>query len=249
MTVESAIGSRFFLDGYDISGDVGQISAIRATVSPLDISNITESGTRRLTGRKSGEMSWNVFFNDAASQEHAALKAINRNDRCAGWAHRCAAIGDSGIAMRGKQMNYDWNLGADGGLIGTVQVLSNGAPIEPGILLTPGKRTDTEATNGASHNGGAASSFGLAAYCFVTEFDGTDITVALEDSANNSAFAAITGGSFGEFTDVGAVRIQTAVDGAVRQYTRVVTSTTGGFTSCTFVVFFTRYHATQPLYS
>lgn len=249
MTVESAIGSRFFLDGYDISGDVGQIGTVRISNSPIDISNITESGMRRLSGRKGGEMSWNVFFNDAAAQEHAALKAINRTNRYAGWAHRCAAIGDSGIAMLGKQMNYDWNLGADGGLVGSVQMLSNGAPVEPGILLTPGKRTDTGATNGASHNFGGATAFGLSAYVFLTAFSGTDITIALEDSANNSSFAAITGGSFGQFTGVGAGRIQTAVDGAVRQYTRVVTTTSAGFTSATFVVFLTRYHATQPLYS
>ena len=249
MTVESAIGSRFFLDGYDISGDVGQIGTMRVNVAALDISNITESGMRRLAGRKTGEISWNVFFNDAASQEHVALKSINRNNRYAAWAHRCAAIGDSGIALLGKQNNYDWNLGAEGGLFGTVQMLSNGSPIEPCELLTPGKRTDTGATNGASLDGAASTSFGLAAYLFLTDFTGTDITVALEDSANDSAWAAISGGAFTQATAVGAQRIQTAVGGTVRRYVRVVTTTSGGFTSATFVVLFIRYHATQPLYA
>lgn len=249
MVVESAIGSRFFLDGYDISGDVGQGSC-RFSGSPLDISNITESGTRRLMGRKSGELNWNVFFNDATGQEHLALKAINRNDRYGMWAHRCAAIGDSAMAMRGKQMNYDWSLGADGGLIGSVQMLSTNMPgLEAGKLLTPGKRTDTGATNGSSLDGSAATAHGLAAYCFLTDFTGTDITIALEDSANNSTFAAITGGSFTQFTGVGAQRIQTGITGDVRRYVRVATTTSGGFSSATFVVMMVRYHITQTLYS
>lgn len=247
MAVESAIGSRFFVDGYDISGDVGQIGTIRIANTPLDISNITESAIRRIRGRQSGEMVWNCYFNDAAAQEHVALKSINRNNRYAMWAHQCAAIGDSGLAMLGKQMNYDWTLGADGGLIGSVQMLSSGPPVEAGQLITPGKRTDTSATNGSSLDGAASSSFGMAAYAFLTDFSGTDITLTIQDSANDSTFAAITGGAFTAFTAVGAQRIQTAVDGTVRRYVRVASS--GTFTTATFVVLFVRYSTTQTLYS
>ena len=249
MTVESALGSRFFVDGYDISGDVGQGSC-RITIAPLDVSTIDVGGMKRLRGRTSGEINWNVFFDDAASAEHVALKAMNRSDRYGMWAHQCAAIGDSAIATRGKQMNYDWNFGADGGAVGSIQMLSSGAPIEFGQLLTPGKRTDTGATNGSSLDFGATdSTFGLAAYCFVTDFSGTDITIKLQDSANNSAFSDITGAAFTAFTAVGAQRLQTAVGGTVRRYVRVATTTSGGFTTCTFVVLFVRYSTTQTLYS
>ena len=249
MTTKSGLGSRFFLDGYDISGDVGAIGTIRCANNPIDVSSIDVSGTKRISGRKTGEMAWNVFFNDAASQEHVALKAITRTDRYALWAQSCAAIGDLGIAMLGKQMNYDWNLGADGGLIGAVQMQSNGAPVEFCELLTPGKRTDTGATNGSSLDGSAATTYGLAAYAFLTSFTGTDITLTIEDSANNSAFAAITGGAFTQFTAVGAQRLQTAINGDVRRYVRIASSTSAGFTSATFVVAFVRYHITQPLYA
>lgn len=247
MTTKSGLGSRFFLDGYDISGDVGAIGTIRCANNALDVSSIDVSGMKRISGRKSGEMAWNVFFNDAASQEHVALKAITRTDRYALWAQSCAAIGDLGIAMLGKQMNYDWSLGADGGLIGSVQMLSNGAPTEFCQLLTPGKRTDTTGTNGASLDGSAATTYGLAAYAFVTELTGTNVILTLEDSANDSAWAAITGGAFTSMTAVGAARIQTAVGGTVRRYVRVVSS--GTFSSATFVVVFVRYHITQPLYA
>lgn len=249
MTTKSGLGSRFFLDGYDISGDVGAVGTIRTSNNPLDVSSIDVGGMKRISGRKSGEMSWNVFFNDAAAQEHVALKAITRTDRCAMWAQSCAAIGDLGIAVRGKQMSYDWNLGADGGLIGAVQMLSNGSPTEFVELLTPGKRTDTGATNGASLDGAAATTYGLAAYAFLTDFTGTDITLTIEDSANNSAFSAISGGAFTQFTAVGGQRLQTAINGDVRRYVRIASSTSAGFTSATFVVAFVRYHITQPLYA
>mgnify|MGYP000151929511 FL=1 len=247
MTTKSGIGGAFFYDGYDISGDVGSIGTIRASISPLDVTPINVSGMKRITGRKSGELNWNVFFNDAASQEHVALKSLTRTDHYGLWAQSCAAIGDVGAAMLGKQVNYDWQFGADGGAVGSVQMLSNGAPLEFVELLTPGKRTDTTATNGASLDGGAATTYGLAAYAFLTAFSGTNITLTLEDSANNSAFAAITGGAFTAFTGIGAQRIQTAVGGTVRRYVRVVSS--GTFTSATFVVVFVRYHITQPLYA
>ena len=247
MAVESAIGSRFFIDGYDISGDVGQIGSVRISVAPLDVTPIDVSAATRIRGRQSGEMSWNVFFNDAALQEHVALKAMVRTDRYAMWAHQCAAIGDSGAAMRGKQMSYDWNLGADGGFIGSVQMLSNGPPIEFGNLITPGKRTDTGATNGASFDGGASTSFGLAAYAFCTAVTGTSVTLTIEDSANNSDWTAVTGGAFTAFTAIGAQRIQTAVGGTVRRYVRVVSS--GTFNPATFVVLMVRYSTTQQLYA
>lgn len=246
MTAESALGSRFFVDGYDLSGDVGQISGLSINVSPLSVSTIDASGEKRIHGRVDGEISWNVFFDTALS--HVALAGMPRTDRYAMWAHECAAIGDTGMAIRGKQINYDWGLGADGGLVGTVQAMGNGTPVEPGILLTPGKRTDSGATNGSSHDFGAATAYGCSAYCFLTAFTGTDITIAIEDSANNSAFASISGGSFGQFTGIGATRLQTAVNGAVRRYTRVVTSTSGGFTSATFVVLFARHENTPPLW-
>lgn len=247
MTTKSGLGSSFFLDGYDISGDVGAIGTMRASIAPLDVSPINVSGTKRITGRKSGEMNWNVFFNDAASQEHIALKSLTRTDHYALWAQSCTAIGDLGIASIGKQINYDWNFGADGGAIGSVQLLSNGPPIEFCQLLTPGKRTDTSVTNGASLDGSAATTYGLAAYAFCTAFSGTSVTLTLEDSANDSAWAAITGGAFTAFSAVGAQRIQTAVGGTVRRYVRVVSS--GTFSSATFVVVFVRYHVTQPLYA
>lgn len=248
MTVESAIGSRFFFGGYDISGDVGQIGTARLTVSPIDVTSIDVSAAKRIRGRIEGELAWNVFFNDAAAQEHVALKSLARTDQYAMWAHQCAAIGDSGIAMKGKQINYDWNLGQDGGLLGSVQMLGQGTPIEPGVLLTPGKRTDTGATNGSSLDDAAATNFGCSAYCFLTDFSGTDITITLEDSANNSAFATFTGSSFGQFTGVGAARLQTGIATTVRRYTRVATSTSGGFSSATFVVLFARHTIAPPLW-
>ena len=251
MTTKSGLGSAFLIGktgaAYDISGDVSALSTMRLANSPLDVSPINVSGTKRIYGRKSGEMTASIFFNDAAAQEHVALKGLTRSDVQPMWAQAFSAIGDKGLAMLAKQVNYDWALGADGGLLASVQWLSNAAPIEPGEMLTAGLRTDTTATNGTSLDYGAVSTaFGLSAYLWITAFSGTNITISLEDSANNSAFSAITGGAFTQATGIGAQRIQTAVNGTVRRYVRVVSA--GTFTSCTFAVLFVRHLVTPPLW-
>jgi hypothetical protein len=69
-------------------------------------------------------------------------------------------------------------------------------------------------------------------------FTGTDITVTLEDSADDVTFAAVTGGAFAAKTGIGFERIQTGRTATIRRYTRI--ATTGTFTSATFLVNFVR---------
>lgn len=79
------------------------------------------------------------------------------------------------------------------------------------------------------------SAFGAQAYLQVTSFAGTSVTVAVQDSADNASFAAVTGLSF---TAVVAApntqRLATANNATIRRYLRVVT--TGTFNPATFAV-------------
>ena len=251
MTTQTALGSSFYVGtsstAYDISGDTNSLSSMRITNNLLDVSPINVSGTKRIYGKRTGEMTASVYFNDAALQEHVALSGLTRSDVLAMWT-QASTIGSSALAMPGKQINYDPSAGQDGGILTSVQWLSSGAPLEAGQLLTAGLRTDTGATNGTSLDGAAATAFGMSAYVFVTEFTGTDITLTIQDSANNSSFSAITAGAFTAFTGIGAQRLKTAIDGDVRRYVRVASSTTGGFSSCTFVVMFVRHPITPKLW-
>lgn len=84
------------------------------------------------------------------------------------------------------------------------------------------------------------SVFGGQAYLQVFSFTGTDVTVKLQHSHDNSTFADITGGGFTAISSSPtAERIATSASLEIRRYVRAVTTTTGGFTSLVFNVMFT----------
>lgn len=82
--------------------------------------------------------------------------------------------------------------------------------------------------------------YGMQAYLQVTSFTGTDVTIKIQSSADNGstdAFADVTGGGFTAVTTGPQVqRIATSATLEIERYLRVVTTTSGGFTSLTFNV-------------
>jgi Bbp16-like protein len=103
-------------------------------------------------------------------------------------------------------------------------------------------RTDTGATAGASLDGGASTAFGAQAYLHVmAPFTGTDVTVKLQDSADNATFADVASGAFAQ-TTAGQTwqRIALTNTATLRRYVRATTITTGGFTSASFAVVLVR---------
>jgi hypothetical protein len=76
---------------------------------------------------------------------------------------------------------------------------------------------------------------GAQAYLQVFSFTGTDVTVKLQHSHDNSTFADITGGGFTQITSgPGVERIAIAAGTEIRRYVRAVTTTSAGFTELVF---------------
>ena len=109
---------------------------------------------------------------------------------------RGTSIGDHAACLVSKQINYDGTRGQDGSFTFGVQAQANGFGLEWGNLLTAGKRTDTSATNGTGFDTTASASFGWQAYLQVFAFTGTDVTVKIQDSADNATFADLSGAAF-----------------------------------------------------
>lgn len=240
MAKQSGLGDNLYVGGYDLSGDVGSLQTIAGRRAALDVTAIDKSAMERILGQADGEINFNCFFNDAALQEHAALSTLLTADRITTY-FRGTTLGNPAAGIIGKQVNYDWNRSQDGALLGNVQVLGQGYALEWGRMLTAGKRTDTAATNGTSIDTTAAASFGAAAYLQVFAFTGTDVTVKIQDSADNAAFADV-GLTFTQTTSApGAQRIETALTATIRRYLRAVTVTTGGVTSVQFAVAVVKY--------
>jgi hypothetical protein len=100
-------------------------------------------------------------------------------------------------------------------------------------------RTDTAATTGTGIDTAASASFGGQAYLQVfAPFTGTDVTVKIQDSADNATFADVAGFSFTQITGgaPSAERIALGNTATLRRYLRATTVTTGGFSSLAFSV-------------
>lgn len=242
MAKQSGLGDNLYISGYNLSGDVGAVDTIAAKRALLDVTGINKSAHERVGGLRDGEISFTSFFNDAASQEHAALKGLPTTDVIVQY-FRGTTLGNPAAGLIGKQVNYDWTRGQDGSLTGKVQVLGNGYALDWGKSLTAGVRTDTTGTNGTGVDFGTGSTtFGLAAYLNVVAFTGTSVTVTIQESSDNGggdAFAAVTGGAFTAASAIGAQRIETSLTQTVERYLRA--ATTGTFSNAQFAVCVTRY--------
>lgn len=236
MAKTSGLGDNFYIAQYDLSGDTASLSSIHGGNSPLPVTGINQFGMARIGGKRDGGISFTAFWNDAAlTGSHAVLKTLPLTDVIGSY-FRGAAVGNDAASMTSKQLNYDPTRGQDGSLTSAVELQANGYGLEWGTQLTAGLRTDTVATNGTSIDTTASASFGGQAYLHVTAFSGTDVTIKIQDSANNSAFADVAGFGFTSVTAATSERIALGSSATLRQYIRVVTATTGGFTSVTFAV-------------
>lgn len=231
MAKQSGLGDRLFVDGYNLSGDINSIQRVAGGPAALDLTDITQSAYDREGGLRDGGIDFTAYFDKATDASHLVLSSLPRTDRIVTYL-RGTGIGSPAASCVGKQINYDPTRNNDGTLLFTTNVVANAYGVEWGDQLTAGLRTDTAGTNGSSLDGGASSSNGAQFYLHVTALTGTNVVVKIEDSADNTNWADLTGAAFTSATAVGSQRI--AVTGTVRRYLRAVSS--GTFTSASFVV-------------
>jgi hypothetical protein len=236
MAKVSGLGDNLYVGGYNLSGDIGSVDKISTSLASFDMTGIDKFAMERIAGLREGDISFTAFFNPASNQEHPVLSALPTGDVVVTYA-RGTTLGNAAACLVAKQLNYDGKRGDSGELKFNVDTKSNGYGLEWGVQLTAGLRTDTVATNGSSYDTGGSLSFGGQAYLQVIGFSGTDVTIKIQDSANNSAFTDVSGLSFTAVTAAPFTqRLAIANTATIRQYVRAVTTTSAGFTSATFSV-------------
>ncbi|HUM06356.1 MAG TPA: hypothetical protein VLT90_12905, partial [Terriglobales bacterium] len=183
------------------------------------------------------EIQFTGFFNPTIGGLHNALASLPTTDAVATYCNG-VALGAPSAACIGKSIDYGVTRGNDGMINVACDVQSNGFGLEWGFSATPCVRVDTTATNGASVDTLASASFGGQAYLQVTLFTGTDATVKIQDSADNSSFADVASFAFPQITSSTplSTRIALANTATIRRYVRVATVTTGGFSLLDFHV-------------
>lgn len=231
MSKSSGLGARLYFGGVDVSGDTASLEDISTSRATFAKPGIDVLAQERIHATRDGKMDVTSWFNPARA--HLKYNDLPTADVVLTYCHR-ATLGSSAAALVAKQVSYDGTRSDDGDLTFKLSALANKYGLEWGVLLTDAARSDTTATNGASLDGAASSTFGLQAYLQVLSFTGTSCTVKIQDSADNSSWLDLTAGSFGAQTAAGASRIATAANATVRRYLRV--ATTGTFSQCSFVV-------------
>ncbi|WP_377271926.1 hypothetical protein [Peterkaempfera sp. SMS 1(5)a] len=238
MAKQGGLGDNLYVAGVNLSGDIGALGNIGGgPASTQDVTGIDKSAFERIGLLRDGRIEYSAYFNPALTgSAHAVLSALPTTDVILTYC-RGTTLGSPAACLNAKQANYDGTRGQDGSFTFAVQAQANGYGLEWGNLLTAGLRTDGAATNGTSFDTAAALSFGAQAYLQVSAFTGTDATVKIQDSADNTTFADVAGLSFTQITAApGAQRIAVANTTTIRRYVRAVTATTGGFTVLTFAV-------------
>lgn len=239
MAKETGLGDNCYVDGVDISGDVGSLGNIGCPQETLDVTGIDKLAFERLGGRRDGAIEFSAFFNKDSFREHAILSTLPRTDRILTYC-RGTTLGNPAACMVAKQLNYDPTRGDDGALTIAVSAQANAYGIEWGEQLTAGSDNMTSAAAGTSVDYGAAvgtTNFGLQAYLQVFTITGTSATVAIQSSTDNAAtdaFTNVTGAVFTAATALGAERIATGPTAAVERYLRV--NVTGTFSNLDFAV-------------
>lgn len=145
-----------------------------------------------------------------------------------------ATIGNRAFLFDGHLASYNANAPVNDLVRISAQFTGSG-PVRPGVSL----RALTAATTtgaSASVDAAASSAFGGVANLHVTAFAGTNCTIVVQDSVNNSDWADLI--TFASVTGVTSQRL--AVAGTVDRYVRV-NVTAGTFSSVTFTVAFARH--------
>ena len=89
-------------------------------------------------------------------------------------------------------------------------------------------------------DGGAASAAGGFMFYCLTSLDGGNVTLSIEDSADNSTYTALTGATSGALTEAGCGIVQLGTNATVRRYLRWQLALAGGATTATFLIAFVR---------
>lgn len=228
------------MGGYDLSGDTASLDEVGGGPALIDVTGINKSAFERIGGIRDGRIEWTSHWNPddvgVTFTEHTALAGLTTADRGTMYC-RGTTLGNPAACLVGKQLNYDPTRADDGKMTFKIRVEGNAYGLEWGRQLTAGIRTDTAATNGASIDTTASASFGGQAYLQVFAFTGTDVTVKIQDSADDSSFADVTSFAFTQVTTGRQTqRISITNTSTIRRYVRAVTVTTGGFTSAAFAV-------------
>lgn len=249
MSKISGLGVRLYSHGYDLSGNANAIGGINQSQELQDVTTLQDSAAARQAGRVDGSIAVNAWF-DASDlvtpdklgelQALTASGALRTTD-IAVMVPMGTAVGDPAAMLVAKTSKHDVHRAPGNATAAAFEYQANDYGLEWGQMLTPGKTTHASAANGASVDGGAATTAGASAQQQVFSVATGTVNGGIQDSADDVSFAAVTGLSFAGVATAGAPtgeRVATAAGATIRRYVRFASS--GTFTNAVLVAAFRR---------
>lgn len=138
-----------------------------------------------------------------------------------------SAVGDRARLVAATSTSLGSANSTDGAVALAWEVVAQGYVAFGDVLHPLGE--DTNTTTGSSKDDSAATSTGWTAHLHVTLVDGGSWVVKIEDSADNSSWADVSGGAFTAATGATGQRLaSSSLTATLRRYVRCTATRTGG---------------------
>lgn len=237
-TLHAAQAAKILVGAYDLSPFFTDANA-ECSVAMVDTTTFGATSKTRQSTTQDGTVKASGYYDGAiGAVDEAFQAALAGSDQAFTFAQLGDTAGNPALLGALQESKYTTKL-AVGALVATEGewVTQGGAyvPLAWGTVHRALTAITTTA-NGASQDGGAATTTGWRATLHVTAKSGTTPTldVKLQDSADNSTFADVTGGAFTQRTAAGSQILYSASGATLRRYVRLVYTVAG--TSPSFTV-------------
>lgn len=223
------VGSTVGLSGY-----LNQYTASRANQA-VNTTTFGSDDEAFIAGRGSASMSLNgVYDADAGAIDATFNSLYGAGVQVVTVGHGGGTIGNGAYLFSGHLDSYNVQ-GAQNDAVRISSTWTGSDAVRTGVMLHD-LEAETSTGNFTSVDQTASSSNGGVANLNVTAFTGTNVTIKVQDSPNNSTWADLI--TFSSVT--GTTQERGTVAGTVDRYVRCIISA-GTFTSVTFAVAFARH--------
>lgn len=226
-------GAGVWLNEFDFASDLTQYS-FGKTRQLVNVTTFGNDDKVFLAGLGEGQINVQGIWNPASDQTDEEIVALDGSEVVVSASPTAAgAIGDRVHMVNGELANYQPRAPHNDAVRFSASYTGDAGAYLGVVLHHDNQESSTG--NFASVDGTAQTTDGATGFLHVTQFSGTDATITIEDSANDSTFGSLV--AFSQVTGVDSEKV--TASGTVERYVRI--NLAGTFTNLTFIVSFARH--------
>jgi hypothetical protein len=233
---QAGLNQKLVMDGHSLTDFITDIKE-SDDVGLADITTLGHTAKVVAVTISDGKMTINGIWDGQEAAIHDILTAAKRaaSGQVVTYGLAGFTLGYPASLLSSRETNYEKG-GAISDVVKFTASFQADGGIDEGVILHIDS-AETGTVNGSSVDNGAATTNGGVAHLNAIAFTGTNCTIKIQHSANNSTWADLL--TFSDITDIGALRAIVAAGTTVNRYLRMIISG-GTFTSITPIVSFAR---------